>query len=98
VIRTEEVDRLIKNPNALVDPQQRAHLAPAVEQSLRRGLVEGLQWAFGLGGVMAVLAWLAGWQIPSGALVPPARDVAAPRPSGAMMEGQRLRGGRAEGA
>jgi high-affinity Fe2+/Pb2+ permease len=75
----EEVERVVHNPSALIDPIARAQLPPELFTALSAALGSALRGVFIGGLVFAVLALIAGFMLPKA----PAASTKSPEPEAA---------------
>jgi hypothetical protein len=60
----EQVDELVHNPSALIEPAARSHLPGPLLRSISSALEDSLSNVFITGGVISALALLAGFRLP----------------------------------
>jgi MFS family permease len=63
-LTTERAAELASNPNALIEPQARASLAPEVLDALRDAMARAIQSVFWVGTALAALALLVSFRLP----------------------------------
>jgi hypothetical protein len=61
---TERADELAANPNALIEPQERATLPPNVLNALQEAMAVSLQKVFWVGTVLSAMALLVCFFLP----------------------------------